>query len=110
MFKLPAKIKLITVDVQIDLICMESLPGALCVAVSSLWFSFRAFSTPGTVAAAVTCVTSWAGLHWVMVFHGGLKEMFFFFSLVWLIMLTSSLSNRIENVPRILVRDSFLLG
>lgn len=38
MFKLPAQIKLITVDVQIDLNCMESLPGALCVALPSFWF------------------------------------------------------------------------
>lgn len=38
MFKLPVKINLITADVQIDLNCMESLPGALCVALPSLWF------------------------------------------------------------------------
>lgn len=39
MFKWPAEIKLITVDVQMDLNCMDlSLPGALCVALPSLWF------------------------------------------------------------------------
>lgn len=32
MFKLPAKINLITIDAQIDSNCMGSLPGALCVA------------------------------------------------------------------------------
>lgn len=55
MLKLPAKIKLITVGVQVDLNCMAS---SVCSSAFPL-VSFRALFAPSTVAAAVPSHVCW---------------------------------------------------